>query len=101
MIYFGCNIIFTVYVCLDLEMMITRRSHVYEPTSWFAGFIDLQTDIFFKFWRDLFSKNPYEDAVDTQQELQADNQTPIHITVDEAQKRESLGTNTSGVNHKI
>lgn len=72
------------YFLLDLQMMITRRSHVYAVDSWYEGFIDLQTDILFLLWRDLFTKNPYEDAIDTEAEMRADKQTPIHITVEEA-----------------
>lgn len=53
-------------------MMITRRSHVYAVDSWYEGFIDLQTDILFLLWRDLFTKNPYEDAIDTEAEMRAD-----------------------------
>lgn len=49
--------------------MITRRSDYYEPGFWYNGFIDIQTDMFFFFWRDLFTKNPYAEAVDTENEL--------------------------------
>lgn len=63
------NVIMTTYYCLDLQMMITRRSHLYQTDFWYNGFIDIQTDMFFRFWKDIFTKNPYEEAVDTQAEL--------------------------------
>lgn len=77
------------YILADLYMMITRRSDYYEASFWYNGFIDLHVDLFFCFWRDLFRKNPYDAAVDTQKELEEDRHTPILITVEEANKGDS------------
>lgn len=93
----GC-VVMIGYLIADLEMMITRRSDYYEVDFWYNGFIDLHMDLFFCFWRDLFRKNPYEDAVDTLKEMGDDKQTPIHITVEEANKGQTMGVNTGNSN---
>lgn len=41
MLYCLLLIIVVCYFVFDLEMMITRRSHIYDANSWFNGFIDL------------------------------------------------------------
>lgn len=63
---------------LDLSMMITRRNYYYEVGMWFNGMMDMQTDLFFILWRDLFTK---EDSIDVNKENALDTQTPIHIQV--------------------
>ena len=52
----------------------------------------MHTDLFFVFWKDIFSKDPEKKAIDTQDELDNDKQTPIHITVDEAQSDDEQAT---------
>ena len=71
---------------LDLKMMISRRNHYYDSSMWFNGMIDLHTDLFFVMWKDLFS---LEYSINTKKQLAMEHQTPIHITVMEADK----GTN--------
>jgi hypothetical protein len=46
-------ILLTLYYCYDLEMMIFYRPTQYKHTDWFLGFVHLNTDIAFRFWRDL------------------------------------------------
>lgn len=41
MIFALIQVLLTTYFCFDLEMMITRRSHIYETSFWYNGFIDL------------------------------------------------------------
>lgn len=42
------------YVNYDAYLMSKRRRHVYRPNDWFLGVAHLQTDIFFRFWYDMF-----------------------------------------------
>ena len=55
------------YSAWDMEMMIKRRGEYYRVRFFFNGFIDLHTDIFFVFWKDLFTKDPQKDAIDTEE----------------------------------
>lgn len=45
------------YFHYDLNFMIKKRKGVYESQDYFLGAVHLQTDIFFRFWRDFYAKN--------------------------------------------
>ncbi len=47
--------LFSYYLSYDLKMMIHMRNDLYRKNDWFVGMVHLQTDIFFRFWRDLIS----------------------------------------------
>lgn len=45
---------YAAYLNWDIRFMIKKRSDYYLNGDWFLGFIHLHTDIFFRFWRDMF-----------------------------------------------
>ena len=61
------------YINKDAELMVTKRSHAYQPNDWFIGFIHLHTDLFFRFWYDLIRK---DNTIDVDENLKNDK-TPI------------------------
>ena len=63
LILVGLNYGFALYLNLDVKFMLEKRNDYYLTTDWFIGFVHLQTDIFFRFWRDIFRKNV--DYIDT------------------------------------
>lgn len=44
----------SLYYTKDLELMVRKRSTFYRTDDWFLGMVHLQTDLFFRFWWDLF-----------------------------------------------
>lgn len=48
------GIILSVYINLDLKFMMTKRGEEYLTDDWLLGVVHLHTDIFYRFWRDLF-----------------------------------------------
>lgn len=72
--------------------MVTKRAHYYYVDHQYTGFIDLHTDIFFIFWRDLFTSDKNKDALDVDTELENDKKTPIHIVVEEAKSDDEEAT---------
>ena len=70
------------YFLMDMKMMITRRSQNYQEDSWFAGFINLHTDILFVFWKDLFLSLFDKLSMSGNLDLKDDNIKPLQITVE-------------------
>jgi hypothetical protein len=70
-------LLLTLYYCYDLEIMMFHRVNVYKKSDWFLGFIHIQTDITFRFWRDLIryyfmnnSENPIKEKVDENEAIE-------------------------------
>lgn len=59
MVLFGTLISF--YICMDLKFMVEKRAEEYQPGDWLVGIVHLHTDIFFRFWKDMFSEEKSED----------------------------------------
>ena len=45
-------------------MIISRRGDIFQADDGFLGMIHLHFDWLFWLWRDLFTKDPNEDAID-------------------------------------
>ena len=52
------NALYAYYLQYDMRFMIRKRTFFYDYDDWFIGGIHLQTDIFARFWIDLFRKTP-------------------------------------------
>jgi len=53
--YCVCSGVLALYLSMSLESMVTRRTEFYDYNDWFTGCVHLHTDIFYKFWVDLFT----------------------------------------------
>lgn len=62
------------YVNQDAKFMVTKRCNSYKEGDWFLGFIHIHTDIFFRFWMDIFRKG--DNTLDVDDALENDN-TPL------------------------
>lgn len=72
------------YLNYDLKFMIKKRADFYESSDWFLGFIHLHTDLFFRFWRDIFRKDAVMLATSADQS-----------TVKEEERKESNTSNST------
>lgn len=45
------------YMNMDVQFMLNKRNDFYLNSDWFLGFVHLQTDIFFRFWIDIFRRD--------------------------------------------
>ena len=77
------NVFLASYFSYDIDMMIYKRNKYYDVECWYNGFIHLQVDIFYCFWRDLFL-SWFQDIENDQKIDQNDSLPTIHITVEEA-----------------
>lgn len=57
----ACGLAF--YFNQDVLFMLNKRNDFYLNSDWFLGFIHLHTDIFFRFWIDIFKRDV--DHIDT------------------------------------
>lgn len=54
----GLSTLYSHYLNYDIRYMIRKRAFYYDYSDWFIGGIHLQTDIFCRFWVDLFKPTP-------------------------------------------
>lgn len=45
------------YLNIDAMFMLNKRNDFYLKTDWFLGFVHFHTDIFFRFWMDIFQQD--------------------------------------------
>ena len=54
----GASTLYAHYLNYDIRYMIRKRAFFYDYSDWFIGGIHLQTDIFCRFWIDMFKPTP-------------------------------------------
>ena len=55
MLFFG--LLIGAYINFDLKFMSEKRGDDYTPSDWTLGVFHIHSDIFYKFWIDIFSKD--------------------------------------------
>lgn len=78
---FGCGVL-GFYVNLDAKFMVTKRVNSYKEGDWFLAFVHLHTDLFFRFWYDMFRKG--DETIDVDDSVNNSN-TPISEPLEEGQ----------------
>lgn len=53
----GGTCLLALYMNLDVQFMLNKRNDYYLTSDWFLGFVHLHTDIFYRFWIDIFREN--------------------------------------------
>lgn len=53
----------SLYLNYDMHFMLNKRCSEYNHSDWYFGMVNLYTDIYFVFWRDIFSNQKMEDLI--------------------------------------
>ena len=62
------------YLSMTLESMVKRRSHFFDYDDWFTGCINLHTDIYFRFWYELFTPEKEKEEYNEEEAEDAEGQ---------------------------
>ena len=61
----GGVVAYSFYLNVDAMFMLNKRNDFYLNSDWFLGFVHFHTDIFFRFWVDIFRRDVHYIDTDT------------------------------------
>lgn len=109
LVLIGANVGLSYYLNIDAMFMLNKRNDFYLNSDWFLGFVHLHTDIFFRFWIDIFRRDvEYIDtdnlngkSIVLNSAIQRSRLAPIsEVNEDNSDVEDMDRTNTSGIGGK-
>lgn len=76
-LYVALALALSFYYSKDLELIVVKRGQDFFTNDWFLGFVNLHTDITFKFWFYLFKKPSHPHEASTELDLPEEGEAPI------------------------